>query len=601
MLSWLYGIYRAFVLKRSQQGFGADLLKGIFLDENNKENKKITYRRSMRHVKKSFHTIESKKEEGEFEDSNNYSRDYQNNYDDYDENYRFDRQNPSYRRTNREMDEDNYDDDEDLDEEEGVSVVRSSFFSNSFSHLQLLILSIVFSLTFYSFPLFNRVATGSAAVNLYSGFAMNHGVTPYNELFSSSGPLFFLVNQIGAAMGSTLILWLCEIIALWVAGIMAFDIMQEMLNDKFLSTVIAAASILAIAGISMGGDQAIVFALPFAFYGVRVLNRYFMDDEAAKDETFILFGISGALASLFFPLFLVIWLLGALGLFGRNIALRNFGRGFYQFLAGLFGFLLVFSLAGYYTLTTQIFFPTIEQAVILPFTRLNFTVSGAINLAISLALVLLFGLLSSWFYGFHYVTNGNHRVWTAVLLIVGMLSLFFVSFMHGYSPAFALVILPFAFMYAGLNLDREFDGRRTFGQTFSAYFRVTAFLPILGLIFLFMFPIAANMLNTGYSSSEKSVAAYVQKNSKSSDQVTVLADSLEINRLAKRSSDVTLPPSYYPDSYAQSLSINLSTAKSKFIVVDNDVKMSDSVKAVLSSKYTAVKFDDSHFKIYQIK
>ncbi|GAB2027243.1 hypothetical protein [Lactovum odontotermitis] len=573
------------------------------MDENT-ENKKTVYRRSMRHTKKNFHTIASKAEEDD-------SREY-------DENYRFDREklSRSYRRSNlgKEDDfEEDYSEDGDkygkydsYEEEESPAFVRSSFFANSFSHLQLLILSVLLSLSFYSFPLFNRVATGSAAVSLYSGFAMNHGVTPYNEFFGSSGPLFYFVNQIGAATGSTLILWLCEVIALWASGIAAFDILQEMLRNKVLSTVIGAAAILAIAGISMGGDQAIIFALPFAFYGVRVLNRYFMDDEAVRDEVFILFGIAGALASLFFPLFLVIWLLGFLGLFGRNIALRNFGRGFYQLLCGLFGFLLVFSLAGYYTLTTQIFYPTIEQAVIIPFTHLNLSVSGAIHLAISLGLILLFGLLASWFNGFYYVANGNHRVWTFVLLIAGMLSLVVVSFMQGYSPAYALVILPFAFMYAGLLLDREAfsgqnDRQRTLGQTFSKYLRATAFLPVLGLIFLLVFPIANNMYHSSYISSEKSVAAYVKKNSAASDQVTVLADSLEINRLSKRSSDVTMPPSYYPASYSKALSVNISTSSSKLIVVDDAVKIPDSLKVVLDSKYAAVKFNNSHFKIYQLK
>jgi hypothetical protein len=559
------------------------------LDEN-KENKKVTYRRSTRHINKKFRTYEP---EIKNDDSPKYN-----------ENYRFDRENYDSKRQVRERinsrEKGSFNDEDEI--EKSSSFVRSSFFSNSFSHLQLLILSLIFSLTFYSFPFFNRVATGSAAKNLYAGFAMNHGVTPYNELFGSSGPLFYLVNQIGAATGTTLILWLCEVIALWLTGVAAFDIMQEMLGKKSLSFVIAAVTILAVAGISMGGDQAIVFALPFTLYGVRVLNRYFIDDEAVRDEIFILFGISGALASLFFPLFLIIWLLGLLGLFGRNIALRNFGRGFYQLLSGAFGFLLVFSLAGYYTLTTQIFFPTIEQAVILPFTRLNLSISGAINLAISVGLILLFGLLSSWFYGFHYVVNGNHRVWTSVLLIMGMLSLIFVSFMQGYSSAYALVILPFVFTYAGLHLDREFvNPHYSIGKTLARYIRATAALPVIGLIFLFAFPFANSIMNSSYISSEKAVAGYVRKNTTSKEHVTVLADSLEINRLAKRSSDVTLPPAYYPDSYIQALDVDISAEKSKFIVIDNKTAQSESLKSTLESNYTAVKFDDSHFKIYQIK
>jgi hypothetical protein len=542
------------------------------LDENN-ENKKMTYRRSTRHLDKKFHKVGFESEDNDFQ--HQLSRKALTHDTDFDE---------------------------ESENERELPISRSSFFSNSFSHLQLLIFSVILSLTFYSCPFFNRVATGSAAVNLYAGFGMNHGVTPYNELFGSSGPLFYLVNQIGAATGSTLILWLCEIIVLWGSGVMAFDIIQEMLNKKSLSTVIAASTMLAIAGISLGGDQGIVFALPFALYGVRVLNRYFIDDKAVKDEVFILFGISGALASLFFPLFLVIWVIGALGLFGRNISLRNFGRGFYQLLAGVFGFLLVFSVAGYYTLTTQIFFPTIEQAVILPFTHLNVSASGAINLAISLLLVLLFGLLSSWFYGFYYAANGSHRIWSGVLLFVGILSLIFVSFMQSYSPAFALVILPFSFMFIGLHVDREMLRQRSsFGEALSKYIRAAAILPVLGLIFLVAYPVADTMLNSSYISSERAVAAYVKKQSTSSDQVTVLSNSLEINRLARRASDVTLPPSYYPASYNQAVSINISTAKSKYVVVDNKLDLSDSLKSMLSSNYKNVKFGDTHFKIYQIK
>ncbi len=486
------------------------------------------------------------------------------------------------------------------------SVSRSVFLiPNSVYYIQLLVVAFLGSLTFYSFPLIHRVATGTAVNNLYAAFAMNHSISPYIQLFGSAGPLYYLLNQVGNINGSTWILWLIEVLMVWLSAVSLFKIFDNLLYSKRLSSVISASVTFMLAGLSLGGAQPILFAMPFALYGFRVLNRYFMDDEAAKDEVILLYGAAGAIASLFFPIFLLLFVLGVLGLIGSNISRGNWGRGFYQLLCGLMGAVLVYAVVGYYTLTSQIFFPVIEQAVTLPFTHLNLSLNGLMNLGISLVIVLLSGLLSSWLLGFYYVSNGHHRIWSVFLLIAGFLSLVLISFQKEYSPANAFVILPFVVMFIGLTIDRKAYQEKieefSLVASLSQYLKATSFFPIVALLLIVAFPFVNNTINADKINSEKVISSYIDRNTSIKDQVILVADNNNIDYLAQRVSAVTMPPSYYPVSYSQTYDINLASSKAKYVVVQNSKKLSDSVKSTLKTSYTEVNLKDTNFTVYKLK
>ncbi|MFV0556545.1 MAG: hypothetical protein ACK5LM_05540 [Lactovum sp.] len=480
--------------------------------------------------------------------------------------------------------------------------------NGSGAYFLFLILSLLVSFSFYSFPFIQNIPLENSATNFYSGFLMNHGLIPYIDIYTSAGPLFYLLNALGTSLDSTSILWALEIIFVWFSSILIFKVLSFFVQEKKINVITTSFLIFAIAGLSLGGNQPIIYALPFALYGFLVLSRYFIDNEAVRDEVFILFGMAGALASLFFPFFIIFWLVGVFGLAIKNISISNVGRGFYQLLSTLLGIVLVYALVGYYTLTSQIFFPTIKQSILIPFSHLNFSFSGWVNLSVSLALLLLFGLSSNFFAVLNYIQRGFRKMSSITLLIAALFSLIFISLVYQSSPANALVILPFLFIYLSLNMEEEFkshedyeDYRVSYGDVLGLYLKKTFYLPLIALIFLLSFPFTSQLIQKSQIESKQEVVSYLREKSESSDTVTVLSDNQTINYLSNRYSTISFPPSYYPISYTQSFDIDLVSAKIKYIVWDKRIDLLDTTKEVIESDYKEVDFSNSDYAIYKIK
>lgn len=463
----------------------------------------------------------------------------------------------------------------------------------------LLVVSLLASLTFYSFPLFHHLPTGAASLNLYSGFAMNHGLTPYNDFFGSAGPVFYLINRIGFLGGSTWILWLLEILTLFLSGLFAFKIVLSSVDNQKISAIVASFTILAMAGITMGGNNSVMFAMPFALYGVYVLNDYFMQPGGARDEIFILYAAAGAVASLIFPLFFALWIFGFVALLIINIREHLIGRGFYQFLAGLFGFLVVYAVVGYYTLVTQIFYPAIEQAFVLPFSHLRFTGASAVNLLLALVLLLIFGLLVAWIQGLRFAFVSQHKVWSMFLVLLALVLLVIVSLSSDFVLADTLVVLPFVFMFSGIQMaNRDIQ---TTSSALGNYLRVNLALPIVGILFLVLYPFYATMTSQTQNANDKAVASYVKSNTKASDQVFVATNDSNINLLSKRVSKLSLVPANYPKSYQESFDTLISAGKEKLIVLQKGKSIPASLKTELSQSYHLSKTINGSYEIYKIK
>ncbi|MDR0199544.1 MAG: hypothetical protein LBI43_03090 [Streptococcaceae bacterium] len=499
--------------------------------------------------------------------------------DDYDENYRFDP-----KKLHPRMEE------------------RSSTRGNAPFYLPFFVLSVLVSLTYYSFPLTHRLATGITAQNLYAGFAMNHGVTPYNDFSASAGPLFYLIARVGNLGGTTTILWLIELGALFLTGLFAYKALASAVSDNRLAAVCAGFTILATGILSLGGANPAMIALPFALYGVAQITRYLTDDEAKRDETFILYGMAGAAASLLSPIFLLLWVIAFFAFLTYNLREGLLGRGFYQFLASLFGFLIIYALVGYYTLTAQIFFPTITQAVVIPFTHLGLTGSSLPNFAIALGLLLLSGLLLSWLFGFRVMRAGEHAAWYGALVVFSLLVLVITALRRDFTPADALVILPFVFLFSGLRLSEEGrEERLATASLVSNYLRGHLFLPLLGVLLLTASPMLINSLNKNYFASEHAVASYVAAHTSAKEQVLVAANDDNINLLSRRVSSLSLPPSYYPKTEQQIFDTQISNPSAKYIVIQKSKTIPKSLKTELKQSYKTVSFTNSEFSIYEKK
>ncbi|MDR0298099.1 MAG: hypothetical protein LBI11_05535 [Streptococcaceae bacterium] len=491
-------------------------------------------------------------------------------------------------------------------EKKGVHTARARGGVSVSSYGFLLFVSILVSFSFYSFPFFMRLSDSRAqSTALYSGFAMSHHAMPYNNFYASDGPLFYLANQIGALGGTSLLFWIFEILALFFSSVFILKTVAsvtETENQK-VASVVASFAILAIAGISMGGESGIILGLPFALYGVRLLTDYMADSKRHRDEAFILYGIAGAAASLFAPIFLSIWVIGFLALIGCNIRWQLMARGFYQFLASLFGFLLIYAVVGYYTLSAGIFTAVLEQAVIVPFRHFLFNTTGFVHLGMTLGLLLLYGLITSWLTGFRFVGLSTHKIWTSTLLILSALVMAVSAFRADFVTADALAALPLLFIFSGMRLAERADSEiiETRRGTVGLFLRHTLALPVFGLLFLLAFPVANTIFHANLFASEKSAASYVKENTSASQEVFVFGADENINLLSKRTSSLDYPPSYMPKENQLAFDTHISEATAKLIVVEKGKTQPASLKAILKTGYTQTSFKDNNFTIYAKK
>lgn len=222
-------------------------------------------------------------------------------------------------------------------------------------------LSILLALSFYAFPLWKPVATASQSQNLYSGFAMHHGLVPYNDFYGTGGSIFYLINWLGNTGGSTWLLWLFEIIALLISGILTYRLVSQQTRNHTASLTVSVFTLVIIAGLARGGDSPTLFALPFALWGAQFLSQYFQD--SSTDRGFIRFGMAAAFALVISPVMSIFFILSALALVIYNISIRRIGHGFYQMLASILGVLLVGYSVAYYSLEAQTVYTSIEQSL----------------------------------------------------------------------------------------------------------------------------------------------------------------------------------------------------------------------------------------------
>ena len=151
-----------------------------------------------------------------------------------------------------------------------------------------------------------------------------------------------------------------QTLALWLAGLFLHKTLVLLQPKQDLSRSLLLLFYLLVFILGFGGLYSSIFVLPFIFWNLSFLVRYLQD--SIKDEKFILYGAFGALAFMIDPVSsLVFYSLTALVLLVYNIAAKRAARGFYQLLAGLFGFSVIFYPIGYFTVANQTFGQAISQ------------------------------------------------------------------------------------------------------------------------------------------------------------------------------------------------------------------------------------------------
>jgi hypothetical protein len=159
--------------------------------------------------------------------------------------------------------------------------------------------SAVLSLLSVANPLLTGLSSNLQSQNLYAGFAMAAGQSPYGDFFGTSGVLFYLLTLVSYLLKSSIGLAVFQFIALFIAGIYFHKIMAYFSRSRENADQLTVWFYLFILAAGFGGVYASIFALPFLLTSIWFLVRYF--ENGVRDEMFIFYGIDAALVFMIYP------------------------------------------------------------------------------------------------------------------------------------------------------------------------------------------------------------------------------------------------------------------------------------------------------------
>ena len=499
---------------------------------------------------------------------------------------------------------------EELEEDVAVEPVRSQ--AKRPVPLALpFVLSLLISLLHVGVPFLTRFATNQQSQDLYAGWAMTKGQVPFGDFYGTNGLLYYAINWLGSLAGGHWILMLLQAIALFFAGTYLYRVVRLLVGDRGTAKNIQLLFYFLVLGLGFGGVYVTFFSLPILFASMNFILAYLIGDR--KDEGFILYGAIAAVAFLIDPMTSALfYLLAFLGLTGFNIKEKRWARGFYQMLAALLGFSLVFYPIGYVTVWNQTFGYAINQVTYV-FNALNFTNGQTFSNAIYYGLLALaFGLVSAFLMSFTKQDSSARRIFR-FMGWVGSLVVLLVSIGLPEQGAYQLLpMLPFVLPLFALwfSRDEETDeglerrGRKKKNKkVWAAYFTSQAFLPVIALIYLVASPVVQDqVLQPGQSSERSEIASYIQKHSKSKETIyawdTRATLYQESDRLA---ASALLTPTSYLGIYENRTNVTqqIDRSEAKYIVVNNQVELTSNMKKLLKENYRLVEKKYRHFKLYQ--
>lgn len=479
--------------------------------------------------------------------------------------------------------------------------------------LKLFFWSILVSLTSVINPLLTNLATNLQSQNLYASWALTQGEVAYANIYGTSGLLYYLVSWLGNLFFGQLLFLLFQVVALTLAGIYLFQTISQITVRSGLARQITVLFYLFVLTLGFGGTYSIIFAFPFIFRSLYHLVKYLQG--RVRDESFIRFGMVGALAFLIEPAFsLLFYSLTTLFLLLYNIAEKRKARGFYQLLAGLLGFSLVFYPLGYYTVLNGSFGVAISQATyVLEAFRLNS--SYLLDHLLYYGLLFLgLGFLTALMTAFAFKEEPTAARGMRFIGLLGLpISFVGVLGLPEKGAYQLLTTLPFALLLLALWLDtggdRDGHERRrrkpTQASSWNRYLGKQLFLPLLAMLYLLAYPFVNEYILSNGVSAERSLAAqHIRENSTAKDSIYAWDNTASLYQQAQRLSTISLlSPSLYTGTEENRILLRnaLNEASPKFILVNKDVKLYSDIKKKISQDYEEVDLELNHFKLYQSK
>ena len=474
-----------------------------------------------------------------------------------------------------------------------------------------LVLSLLISLLHVGVPFLTSFATNQQSQNLYAGWAMTKGQVPFGDFYGTNGLLYYAINWLGSLAGGHWILMILQAIALFFAGTYLYRVVRLLVSDKDTAKNVQLLFYFLVLGLGFGGTYVTFFSLPILFASMNFILAYLIGYR--KDEGFILYGAIAAVAFLIDPMTSALfYLLAFLGLTAFNIKQKRWARGFYQLLAALLGFSLVFYPIGYITVLNQTFGYAINQVTYV-FNALNFTNGQTFSNVIYYGLLALaFGLVSAFLMSFTKQSSSARRIFR-FMGWAGSLIVLVVSIGLPEQGAYQLLpMLPFVLPLFAIWFSRdgeENDGIERRGrkkknkEVWAAYFTSQVFLPLVALVYLLVNPVVQDVvLQSGQSSERSAIASYIKHHTKSKDTIyawdTTATIYQESDRLA--ASALLTPTSYLGINENRTNVVQqIDRSEPKYIVVNNQVELTSNMKDLLKENYRLVEKKYSRFKLYQ--
>ncbi|MGT2807835.1 DUF2079 domain-containing protein [Streptococcus iniae] len=469
----------------------------------------------------------------------------------------------------------------------------------SLHKIHIILLSLAVALLSVANPLLTDAANSLQSQNLYVGMMLTKGQIPYSDVFSTGGMMYFVLIALSYKLGTSLFLVVVQAFCFYMTGIYFYKLINYFTASQKVSSAFYLLYYLFSFALGFGGLYSIQFALPFVMMSLWFLTKYFVN--LVKDEAFILFGFSGAMAMLIEPQAMLFWLLAAVTIIIYNIKEKHIARGFYQLLAAILGMLFVFYTAGYFILNLQILGPYFAQAVKYQFT---YFASGNLSLAYSvlyyLVLALGLGLLTGPIYVIGHLKNAEDRMVKALLVLLVVFYLLLALLSQDMQSYHLLPVLPFALILTALPIAEKFLGqfdrlthrrskvKKGTSRVISLFLSRHLFLPIVLLLLSLFLPVKNYLTQFQLNHTRQEVATYIAKETKESDRIFVWDDNARIYLSSQRkvasqfpSADVNLKK----ESHQKILEDELLQKSAAYIVINKNKKMPDKVTKIIEKNY----------------
>lgn len=455
-------------------------------------------------------------------------------------------------------------------------------------------------------PLLTGLVNNLQSQNLYAGFAMAAGQSPYSDFFGTSGVLYYLLVFLSYLLKSTAVLAVFQFIALFIAGIYFYKIISYFSKSREVADQLTSWFYLFILAAGFGGAYASLFALPFLLTSIWFLIRYF--ENAVRDEMFILYGIDAALVFMIYPKSAFLWIVATLVLAVYNIRNQRKARGVYQFLAALFGFLLVIYSVGYYAFIQQILGTAIQQTFFYNI-RLDFT-NGTIlwTVAIVVGALIASGFLKNFFQTLFSFKEESHRYIKSTIILAFLAELVFIIGNPNFELSQLIILLPYGFVMAVLPLKEGNEAEDEDGWEKEAqgldYLKASFFLPLIICIYIPLQPVLTYLQEGQLNQERTEIANYIQEHSESNTTIYAWDNSAQIYLKSQRLSAATIitaTPYLNTKDNQNDIVFDLNKNQAQFIVVNQKTPLLDAVKSNLDNNYTVVDVGTSGLTLYQKK